>query len=123
MEPSLETAHRLIAALDELVLQETVLIRTMEFTEAVGVRERAAPVVEKLCALAADPAVAALRPRLDGLLERSAQNHHFLDAQLGRLQDELTRVNDARNRLRQVAPAYRPVRAARGESSRLNAAA
>ena len=102
------------------MVQETVLIRTLEFTEAVGVRERAAPLVEKLCQLAEDPVVAALRPRLDGLLERSAQNHHFLETQLGRLQDELNRVTDARNRLRQVAPAYRPVNAGRRQS-RLNA--
>ncbi|AOS45087.1 hypothetical protein Verru16b_02163 [Lacunisphaera limnophila] len=121
METPVQTAQRLLTALEELVGQETLLVRTMDFVEAVAVRERAAPLVEKLCALAAVPAVASLRPRVDLLLERSGQNHHFLDAQLARLQGELARVNEARGRLRRVAPAYgqpAPV-----TQSRLNTAA
>ena len=122
MNESVKTAQRLIAALDELVTQESVVIRTMDFSAAVELRERAAPIVEKLCALAADPLVAGLRPRLDGLLERGTQNSQFLDAQLARMQDELNRVGEAHGRLRRVAPAYKTGRAAAGES-RLNAAA
>ncbi len=124
METNVEIAHRLLGSLEELVAEETSLIRTMDFVEAVGVRERAAPLVDKLCHLAADPAVAALRPRVDALLERSGQNFHFLENQLERLQIELTRVHVARGRLRQVAPAYRALNSGSpyGES-RLNTAA
>ena len=122
MNESVKTAQRLIAALDELVTQESVVIRTMDFSAAVELRERAAPIVEKLCALAADPLVAGLRPRLDGLLERGTQNSQFLDAQLARMQDELNRVGEAHGRLRRVAPAYKTRRTSLGES-RLNAAA
>jgi hypothetical protein len=117
----LETATRLLTALEELVMQETLLIRTMDFVEAVDVQERAAPVVEKLCALAADPAVALLRGRVAGLLERYGQNYHFLDSQLNRLQSELDRVTAARSRLRSVAPAYRS--GAMTTEPRLNTAA
>ena len=120
METPIETARRLLAALEELVMQETLLIRTMDFVEAVDVRERAAPLVARLCALAEDPVVTALRPHVAGLLDRSSQNYHFLDTQLKRLQVELDRVNAARGRLRKVAPAYRG--GASGES-RLNTAA
>ncbi len=122
METPLASAARLLTALEELVRQETLLIRTMDFVEAVGIRERMAPLVEKLCALARDGEVATLRPRLDGLLERCGQNHHFLDGQLERLQGELNRVTEARGRLRRLAPAYRSGRAPAGES-RLNTAA
>lgn len=121
METPFQAAVRLLAALDDLVLQETTLIRTMDFVEAVAVRERTGPVVEKLCALAADPAVAGLRPRVASLLERWGQNHHFLDTQLGRLQGELNRVNEARGRLRRVVPAY--LGSAMVQESRLNTAA
>jgi len=120
MATPLETAQRLLTALEELVMQETVLIRTMDFVEAVEVRERAAPLVVRLCALAEDPIVTALRPRVTGLLDRYSQNHHFIDTQLQRLQVELDRVNAARSRLRKVAPAYR--RGALAESH-LNTAA
>ena len=120
METSRETAQRLLTALEELVMQETLLIRTMDFVEAVEVRERSAPLVEKLCLLAADPAVRQLQPRVTGLLDRCSQNHHFLETQLQRLQGELDRVSSARGRLRKVAPAYRGGTFA---ESRLNTAA
>lgn len=121
METPLQTSLRLLSALEELVGQETLLIRTMDFVEAVDLQERAAPLVEKLCALAAVPEVAALRPRVAALTERRGQNHHFLDTQLARIQGELARVNEARGRLHRVAPAYGtpPIAA----QSRLNTAA
>ena len=121
METPLQTATRLLVALEELAGQETMLIRTMEFVEAVNLQERAAPLVATLCALATEAEVATLRPRVNGLLERWGQNYHFLDTQLGRLHEELQRVSEARGRLRHVAPAYKSV-SAPGES-RLNTAA
>jgi hypothetical protein len=121
METPLQAALRLLSALEELVGQETLLIRTMDFVEAVDLQERAGPLVEKLCALAAVPEVAALRPRVAGLMERRGQNHHFLDTQLARIQGELARVNEARGRLRRVAPAYGTPAIA--TQSRLNTAA
>ena len=92
METPLESARRLLTALEELVMQETLLIRTMDFVEAVDVQERAAPVVERLCALAEDDAVRSLRPLVGGLLDRRSQNYHFLDTQLQRLADFLVTV-------------------------------
>lgn len=126
METPLETAQRLFAALDELVMQETLLIRTMDFIEAVEVQERAAPVVEQLCALAQHGSVRPLWPQLAVLLDRRSQNYHFLDTQLKRLQGELDRVTTARGRLRKVAPAYGSLPGQRDGSrteSRLNTAA
>ncbi len=121
METPGQTATRLLTALEELVMEETTLIRTMDFIEAVEVRERSSPLVEKLCALAVDREVAALRPRVSALLARWSQNHHFLDTQLVRLQGELNRVTEARLRLRRVVPAY--VGATAVPESRLNTAA
>jgi hypothetical protein len=121
METPLQTATRLLTALEDLVAQETLLIRTMEFVGAVELQERAAPLVQRLCGLAEHAGVQELRPRVAGLLERHGQNHHFLDAQLARLQQELERVSGARGRLRRVAPAYQ--RTQDPAASRLNTAA
>jgi len=121
METSLQAANRLLIALEELVMQETTLIRTMDFVEAVSVRERTGPLVERLCMLAADPQIARLRPRVAGLLDRWGQNHHFIDTQLSRLQGELNRVTEARGRLRRVVPAY--LSQSVHHESRLNTAA
>lgn len=119
METPLQTAVRLLGALEELVAQETHLLRTMDFVEAVDVQERAGPLVKLLCALAPDPTVAELRPRVTTLLERREQNYHFLDIQLTRLQGELRRVTEARGRLNRVAT----YGSARPPESRLNTAA
>lgn len=88
-------------------MQETLLIRTMDWVEVGTVQERTAPVVARLCALAEQAGVEVLRPRMADLIERRRQNHHFLDTQLQRLRGELDRITTASGRLRQVVPAYR----------------
>ncbi len=115
------TAARLLDAFDELITQENILIRTMDFVEAVQVRERAEPIVAKLCELASEPVAVALRSRLDVLLGRCDQNYRLLEAHLAKAQEELARLSQARGRLRTFVPAYR-TGAARIES-RLNTAA
>jgi hypothetical protein len=121
METPLQTATRLLTALEELAAQESILLRTLDFVDAVAVQERAAPLVDQLSALAVHPEVASLRAKVLSLVERRQQSRHFLDAQLGRLQSELRRIDEARTRLTRVAPAY--VGTARLVNSKLNTAA
>ena len=121
METPLQTAARLLAALEDLAAQEAVLLRTLDFVDAVAVQERAAPLVDQLAALALHPEVASLRTKVKALVDRRQQSRHFLDAQLSRLQSELRRIDEARSRLSRVAPAY--VTATRVMESKLNTAA
>ena len=97
------------------------MLRTLDFVDAVALQERAAPLVDQLSALAVHPDVAKLKNKVTSLVDRRQQSRHFLDAQLGRLQSELRRIDEARTRLAQVAPAY--VTVARPVESRLNTAA
>jgi len=121
METPLQTASRLLVALEDLTAQESVLLRTLDFVDAVAVQERAAPLVDQLSALAIHPEVSSLRAKVLGLVDRRLQSRHFLDAQLGRLQSELRRIDEARTRLSRVAPAY--VGVSRVVNSKLNTAA
>lgn len=121
METPFQTATRLLAALEDLTAQESVLLRTLDFVDAVALQERAAPLVDQLSALAIHPDVAKLKPKVTSLVDRRQQSRHFLDAQLGRLQSELRRIDEARTRLSRVAPAY--VTAERSVESKLNTAA
>jgi len=117
-----DTACRLLSALEEFVLQEEILLREQAFVEIADLREYAAPVVEKLCELAAEFTVdSVFRLRLEDLLHRSGQNFRLLTSELTRRQEELLRVGEALGRLRRMAPAYKGVRSA--HESRLNAAA
>ena len=121
METPVQTAVRLLSALEDFSAQEANLLRTMDFVEAVAVQERAFPLVRMLAELANEPGVAALKPQVAALLARREQNRHFIDAQLARLQSELRRIDEARIRLARLAPAY--AGAAGQPSARLNSAA
>lgn len=123
METPLQTATRLISALEELVAQESANLRNLDLVEAVQVTERAAPLVLKLGELAADPGVAPLRPRVEALIIQRQQSTQMLDAHLARMQSELRRIDEARARLSRVAPAYGSAPAAPRSVSRLNTAA
>lgn len=101
-----QTAQRLLAALEDLAGQEAVLLRSLDLVEAVQISERAAPLVEKLCALATDPDLADLRPRVEDLVAQRRRNAVLLDSHLARLQSELRRIDEARSRLARVAPVY-----------------
>lgn len=122
METPVETATRLLVALDDLALQEGALLRSLDVVEAVQVAERAAPLVEKLCALSNDPGLTQLRPRIMDLVQQRRCNATLLDAHLARLQSELRRIDEARTRLARVAPVYGSESGA-SASSRLNTAA
>jgi len=122
METPHQNALRLIAALEDLARQEGVLLRSLDLVEAVQISERAAPLVEKLCALAVHPEVSALRPRVQELVAQRRRHSTLLDAHLARLQSELHRIDEARIRLARVAPVYGAGPLVRSES-RLNTAA
>lgn len=120
MESPLQTAQRLLSALEDLASQESILLRSLDLVEAVQISERAAPLVEKLCALAIDPSVAELRPRVEEIVSQRRRNAVLLDSHLERLQGELRRIDEARTRLSRVAPVYS---SAAPTESRLNTAA
>jgi len=124
MTPRLQRARRLLDALNELASQEAVLLRSLDLVEALQIAERAAPLVEEICALAAEPDVAVLREDVQKLVERRQRNAALLDVHLSRVQDEMRRVDEARRRLTRTAPAYqRSLGATTPPESRLNTAA
>lgn len=119
-----QTAQRLLAALEDLASQEGVLLRSLDLVEAVQISERAAPLIERLCALVAEsPDVAHLRGRVEELVAQRRRNAVLLDSHLARLQTEMRRIDDARKALARVAPVYSSAAIAPPLESRLNTAA
>ncbi len=121
METPVQAAVRLLSALEDMAAQESANLRNLDLVEAVQVLERAAPLVQRLAELADDPTVAPLRDRVQALVLQRQQSAALIDAHLARLQSELRRVDEARRRLGQVAPAYAQL--SRGSQARLNTAA
>jgi hypothetical protein len=122
MVAPLDTACRLLSALEEFVVQEEILLRDHAFIEIADLREQAAPVVAMLCELAEKFTVDhVFRLRLEDLLHRCEQNLRLINSEIARQHDELLKVGEAMGRLRRVAPAYKTARS--GLESRLNVAA
>lgn len=108
METPIQMVARLLTALDELIEQEKMCLHGGYYERAVQIRERSAPIVDQLVKLAYAPGVDAFRPRVAAVVGRSARHAAFLQEKIEELGAEIRRINHARFRAAQVAPAYAP---------------
>jgi hypothetical protein len=106
MESPEQAGRRLLAALEELVSQETAAVHANDFALIEFIQLRAAATGEKLISLARDPAVAALRRHVEAILAQRWQNGQVLRQRLADVGAEISRLQGARARLLRVAPAY-----------------
>ena len=108
MTPSQQTALRVMVSLEEFTEQQSFAIRVGNCIHAVELQSRAAPLVAKLCDLAAhEPGVSQLiGPRVDAVLAARAKMQADLAGRRRQLTQERKRIAEARQRLRALAPAY-----------------
>lgn len=106
MEAPAQQAARLLVALHELVEREGVFLRGGYYDLAVETRERTAPLIRQLAGLAGQPGLEAQQSRVAALQARCAEHENFIRAKIAELNEELQRVERARHRAAQVAPAY-----------------
>lgn len=106
METLAQRCGRIAAALEDLVTQESVALRTRDFEAVDTIADRAAPLVEWLSAYAhAIPAQAA--ERIAAVQSRRAENLELLTAEMALGREELQQIAAARRRAVQIVPAYR----------------
>jgi hypothetical protein len=120
MKSAVETARRLLDALENFVSQERILLQAGHFAEMAVVQRRATPVITRLCQLGREPGVAALRDRVSALLARRRENLSGLAERHAFLSAARERVAARRQRLQCVAPYRRAEGSVRVK--RLNAA-
>ncbi len=106
METPVQMAARLLTALDELTEQEGMYLRGGYYDLAVETRQRAEPLVRRLTGMAGLPALGELRSQVAAVLEHSERHAAFLREKLEELGAEIRRIDQARHRVAQVAPAY-----------------
>ena len=106
METPAQMCARLVAALEDLTAQEAASLAARDFTAAIAVQDRAAPLVDLLVAHGPVVADAGLRPRIVALMARSRQTGEWLTEQMARVRQELQQTHVAQRRVAQVAPAY-----------------
>ena len=106
METPLQMAARLLTALDEMTEQEGMYLRGGYYDLAVEIRQRAEPLVRQLAGMAGLPGVGDLRRQVAAVLAHSERHAAFLREKLEELGAEIRRIDQARHRVAQVAPAY-----------------
>src|SRR5882672_8490972 len=106
METPVQTADRLLTALEDLTEQEGMYLRGGYYDVAAETRQRAEPLVRQLTSLAGANGVDELRPRVAAMLTRSDRHAAFLREKLAELGVQMRHTDQARHRVARVAPAY-----------------
>lgn len=104
MMPFEQTCTRIAEALEMLVAEEAVAVRSREFAAAAAIQERAAPLVEFLSVHAAH--VSESRPVIERLRGRREESSRQLEQAIGRMRDDLCALEFSRRRLARMSPAY-----------------
>ncbi len=99
MKAPLQTASRLLGAVEHLVEQEGFLLRARAYAQAAAVRERINPLVAELCALGAGGALAQLQRRFQLLVARRREHLSALAERREALVRERSRLTEMRGRL------------------------
>ncbi|MEO5959540.1 MAG: hypothetical protein ABIZ49_08085 [Opitutaceae bacterium] len=106
METPAQMCARLLLALEDLTAQEAATLEARDFTAAIAIQDRAAPLVNLLATHGPAVADGALRGRIAALLVRRNRTGEWLAEQLVRAREELQQNQVAQRRVAQVAPAY-----------------
>jgi len=106
METPIQQCKRLLLALEDLVVQESLLITEGAYDEVVRVIERAAPLVARVVDLA-PAADGAARQQAVALIAQRTRNQERLAVQLARTKEDLRETQLSWNRVALIAPAYR----------------
>jgi len=101
-----QTARRLLGALEDLVGHEGMYLRGGRYDLAAAVRGRLDPLVNQLVALSTAPGVSALQPRVAALVRLSEVHSTLMAEKQEEFAAEIKRTDRARHRAAQVAPAY-----------------
>jgi hypothetical protein len=106
MEMPAQQCTRLLAALEDLLAQESLLIGMEDYAAVRAVQQRVAPLIERLVELA-PAADASARQRATVVIALRNQNLAQIALQLNRVREELEQTREARSRLTYLAPVYR----------------
>ena len=106
METADRQFERLLLAIEDLIAQEELLLQAEDFDAVPALQSRAAPIIERLVALAGSVDVR-LRKRVVDLVERRTRSEELLTRQIARVQDELSAMKTSRQRIAKMMPVYR----------------
>ena len=98
--------ERLLIAIEDLIAQEELLLQAEDFDAVPPLQARAAPIIERLVALAGS-VNPQLRQRVTALVARRARSEALLTRQMAQIREELSALQTSRQRIAQMMPVYR----------------
>ena len=105
METPRQRAVRLVTALEDLAAQEAATLRTRNFSEAIAIQQRAAPLVQLLASSATD-VPEDVRARITALLGRRQSSDAWLAHEIEAVRAKLQETAETLRRVARIAPAY-----------------
>lgn len=105
-ETPAQTCARIVTALEDLARQEAAVLQSRNFSAAVLLQERAAPLVEHLVAHEGDVTSSDLRSRIAAVSALRSQTGEWLATQIERAREELQQMDASQRRIARVAPVY-----------------
>jgi hypothetical protein len=98
------TIAGLVGALEDFAEREAIMLRVGDFAGFAAIRRREAPLIARLCELAAQFDSRELAGRMGALLLRRRQNLSMLQERTAFLRSERQRVAERQERLRVLSP-------------------
>lgn len=106
MQTPAQTCERVLAALEELVTQESLAFQAWDHDAVRDIQRRSAELISGLEAMNASAAGAAVQLRAAALLRRRRLGLEEMNQSLSALRHELQDVERSRQRVADFAPAY-----------------
>ena len=97
---------RLLGALEDLAVQESIQLAGDNYAAVRLTQERSAPLVAELARLNRTPLTADLQARVEALLVRRAKHEEQLAAVIATVRTALLKSQANRRRIGQIAPVY-----------------
>jgi hypothetical protein len=104
-EAPAQKVARLLSALEDLISQESLAIRSGDFPCVLRTQQRVAPLVECLIGLAASAGDAA-RARIAAIVDQRRRSDDWLATALAKGRDELRQMQRSRRQLAKIRPVY-----------------
>jgi hypothetical protein len=106
METPAQTCARLVVALEDLVACEAATVQNRDFSGALDIQERAAPLIDYLATNGSSYADSDLQKRIHALAERRRLTGELLSAQLAEVKESLQSTRASQHRVARIAPVY-----------------
>lgn len=106
MDTPAQTCARLVVALEDLLACEAASVKNRDYSSALDIQERAAPLIDYLAINGSRYPDSGLQKKIHALAERRRITGELLSAQLAEVKENLQSTRASQHRVARIAPVY-----------------